>query len=43
MPSVCFRSSPYIRHIYRKLEVGLRAEALYESVSLGLIDLDSPR
>lgn len=29
----------HVRHIYRKLEVGTRGSAVYEAVSLGLIDL----
>jgi DNA-binding NarL/FixJ family response regulator len=29
----------HVRHIYRKLEVGSRGQAVYEAASLGLIDL----
>jgi DNA-binding NarL/FixJ family response regulator len=30
----------HVRHIYRKLEVGSRSQAVYEAVSLGLLRLD---
>ena len=30
----------HVRHLYRKLEVGSRSEAVYEAVSLGVIRLD---
>ncbi len=31
----------HVQHIYRKLEVSSRSEAIYEAVNLGLIDLKS--
>lgn len=31
--------SKHVQHIYRKLEVNSRSEAIYEAVNLGLIDL----
>ena len=31
----------HVKHIYQKLEVRSRAEAVYEAVQLGLIDLDT--
>ena len=31
----------HVRHIYRKLEVTSRSQAIYEAVNLGLIDLKS--
>jgi ATP/maltotriose-dependent transcriptional regulator MalT len=31
----------HVRHLYRKLEVNSRSEAIYEAVHLGLIDLKS--
>lgn len=33
--------SKHVQHIYRKLEVSSRSEAIYEAVNLGLIDLKS--
>jgi DNA-binding NarL/FixJ family response regulator len=30
----------HVRHLYRKLEVGSRSQAVYEAVSLGLIRMD---
>jgi len=33
--------SSHIKHIYRKLEVGSRSEAVFEAINLRLIDLDS--
>ncbi len=32
--------SSHIKHIYRKLEVGSRSEAVFEAINLHLIDLD---
>lgn len=32
--------SSHVKHIYRKLEVSSRSEAVYEAVNLGLISLD---
>jgi DNA-binding CsgD family transcriptional regulator len=29
----------HIKHIYRKLEVGSRSEAVYEAVKLGIVTL----